>query len=98
MPTVIAVTSTWILYHTNGGRDGTHFFLRYFSILWVIGVRFFLLALLLLVGSYWFAVVYIPVDFDGYDLVIFLFQNILYALFYWRVWVHMREMQSGTTT
>lgn len=37
---VIVVAGAVALYHRNGGRSGQQFLVRYFSLLWVLGVRF----------------------------------------------------------
>lgn len=96
VPSFIAVTATWLLYQTNGGKNGKLFFLRYFSILWVMGVRFFLLSLL--VFSSWFSYLGFSGEDYKYELEFFAMGNIMYAIFYWRVWVHMREVQIEITT
>lgn len=44
----IVVGGTIFLYHRNGGAAGREFFARYFSILWVVGIRFFALSVPLL--------------------------------------------------
>ena len=90
-PTFIVTAATYILYLTNGGKNGEHFFLRYFSILWVVGVRFtFLIPILLIVWIRYFSLT------DGesvYDWGTFALHNMFHIFFYWRVWVHMREVQ-----
>ena len=97
-PTFIVVAATWILYLANGGKGGHHFFLRYFSILWVVGVRFLLFSsILLVVWLRYFVFTDSDSDF-AYEWVTFVVSNILHIFFYWRVWMHMREVQSGTTT
>lgn len=99
IPTFIAVTTTWALYLANGGKDGHYFFLRYFSILWVTGVRFLLLVLLSSpIFAVWIWYFVIPGGVYEYEWEALAVANILYAFFYWRVWVHMREVQIGTTT
>jgi hypothetical protein len=96
VPTFIAVTVTWLLYQTNGGKNGKHFFLRYFSILWVMGVRFFLPSTLMFAS--WFGYLSFYCGDYKYEWEFFTIGNIMYAIFYWRVWVHMREVQIEITT
>ena len=83
-PTFIVVTATWILYLANGGKDGRHFFLRYFSILWVVGVRFLLFSSILFVV--WLRYFVFPAGDYAYEWETFAVLNILYVIFYWRVW------------
>lgn len=96
VPTFIAVTVTWLLYQANGGKNGKYFFLRYFSILWVMGVRFSLFALLVFVS--WFGYIGFFSNNFEFERELFVMESILYAIFYWRVWVHMREVQNAITT
>lgn len=99
VPTFITITATWVLFLANGGKNGRDFFLRYFSILWVIGVRYSLLILLSSpIFAVWIWYFVIPSGVYEYEWESIAAGNFLYAIFYWRVWVHMREVQSGTTT
>lgn len=92
-PTLIIAFATWFLYLVNGGKDGSHFFLRYFSILWVVGVRFLLFSSLLFVV--WLRYFVLPVDNYEYEWETFAILNIGYLFFYWRVWIHMRDVSSS---
>ena len=95
-PIFIAVSATWFLYLANGGKNGSCFFLRYFSILWVVGVRFYLFLLPLIVAWCWY--IFFPDGDYAYEWEGFAVGNLLYLFFYWRVWVHMREVRGGITT
>lgn len=90
-PTLIVLVATWILYLANGGKNGHHFFLRYFSVLWVVGIRFiFLTSIMFLVWLRYFVLT--GGEFE-YEWETFALLNILHIFFYWRVWVHMRDIQ-----
>lgn len=90
-PTFIIIAATYLLYLTNGGKNGHHFFLRYFSILWVVGIRFiFLTSIIFFVWLRYFVLT--DVKFE-YEWETFALLNILHIIFYWRVWVHMRDIQ-----
>lgn len=93
-PTFITTFATWFLYIVNGGKNGSHFFLRYFSILWVVGVRFFIFSLILFLV--WFGYFAFSVENYEHEWETFALFNIGYAFFYWRVWVHMRDVRSSS--
>jgi hypothetical protein len=91
VPVVIAVVATLLLYRVNGGANGKSFFVRYFPLLWVVGIRFLPLAAAVLGTWFYFqfqAGEYTP---TWRDVALW---NSIYAIYYWRVWVHFREVMS----
>lgn len=88
---LIVIVGTFILYRRNGGSRGKEFFLRYFTLLWVLGVRFFAYYIPLVV--LWTALTWQNEDYPEpklwYEAVVFLF---VFALYYWRLAVHIGEV------
>jgi len=93
VPVIILTVSTLLLYKVNGGATGKYFYIRYFPLAWVVGVRFTPLAIA--VFSVW--LYYVAKDenylFGWREILLW---NSLYALYYWRVWVHMRDVRQRT--
>jgi hypothetical protein len=94
IPVIIITAATLLLYRTNGGANGRFFFVRYFPLLWVIGIRFVPLAIALCAA--WIYLFADPEHSSATwaDVAVW---NAFYALYYWRVWVHFREVSSRAT-
>jgi hypothetical protein len=91
-PVAIIIVATLLLYRANGGASGESFFIRYFALVWVVGIRF--LPLAIVVCAAWFKfVVFDAEDYSPtwYDLAIW---DGMYALYYWRVWVHFNDVRT----
>ena len=93
--TLVLIIGIYYLYRANGGRKGENFIGRYFSIVWVVAIRWFV-PYLLLVVSLW---VIIGISLDKYDSVfevaftIFSFSYALYlGIVYYCSYHHMLEV------
>ena len=91
VPMVIIVVATLWLYRVNGGASGSSFFIRYFPLVWVVGIRF-VPAAVVIFGA-WFYVQFQAGQYEPawQDVVLW---NGLYALYYWRVWIYLRDVRS----
>jgi hypothetical protein len=92
VPVSILIVATLLLYRVNGGANGKAFFIRYFTLIWVVGIRFvpFVLALM----GVWLHFVAFESEQYSPDWLDLAMWDSIYALFYWRVWVHFRDVQS----
>jgi hypothetical protein len=95
VPLAIVVTATILLYRVNGGASGHSFFIRYFPILWVVGIRFLPLGIAVL--GMWFYFQFNAAEYSPSWRDVALW-NALYALYYWRVWVHFHDVRARLVT
>ena len=88
---LIVIGGTFILYRRNGGSKGEKFFLRYFTLLWVLGIRFFVYCIPLVI--FWAALIWQNENYPEpklwYETMALLFTFVLY---YWRLAVHIGEV------
>jgi len=92
IPVAIIVIATLLLYHTNGSTEGRSFFVRYFSLVWVVGIRFMPFAAAIL-GAWFYFVFFEAGEYEPGWQAIALWSSI-YGLYYWRVWVHFRDVRA----
>lgn len=85
------VGGTVAAYYSNGGRAGTAFLDRYFALAWVLGIRFTIILIPILLGFGYF--VWEAEDYPEYttwpEVAVYVFVMIFY---YWRLNVHIREV------
>jgi uncharacterized membrane-anchored protein YitT (DUF2179 family) len=90
---VIVTLGTIFAFKANGGSKGTDFLGRYFSISLVVGIRFLVILIpliLALLAYYFFAVSKDPdLNSTAYDTVPFMIWS---AALYWRVYVHIADV------
>ena len=98
---VFTVGGTLVAYRQNGGSAGRGFLVRYFSLLWVLTVRFlvFLLPLLVLamIPMVYFSEALFGTDAEGEDfaalsMYVVLLSWVWFLVFYYRLAVHIREV------
>lgn len=92
---LIILFGTFYAYKANGGASGADFLGRYFSIAFVVGIRFLLLLIpiiLILVFYYLYA---FPDDEDipttALDILLFI---AWYVLLFWRIGVHIADVKN----
>jgi len=94
---VVICLGTFLIYRANGGSGGKQFAERYFSIGFVVAIRFIalLIPIFIVLGIAWFNE---PVDSElpttWYELVIF---SIWMIGLYWRIIVHVKEVAVEAT-
>ena len=94
---IVICLGTFLIYRANGGSHGKQFAERYFSIGFVIAIRFMalLIPVFIALGFIWFNE---PIDSEltttWYELVIF---SIWMIGLYWRIIFHVKEVAIETT-
>ena len=91
---IIVVLGALAMYRFNGGREGRDFFVRYFSLLWVVGIRFTVFILPLIgVWVFWLVSNEQYPEQAMWQEVIALVS--LHLIFYWRLVHHIAEVRVG---
>jgi hypothetical protein len=92
----VVTVGTIFAFKANGGSKGVDFLGRYFSISFVVAIRFLAVlipAFLALLVYYSFAVIEDPdLDSTAYDTIPFIIWS---AALYWRVCVHIADVNKG---
>jgi hypothetical protein len=89
---------TYLIYRVNGGSEGKQFAERFFSISFVVGMRFFVLS----IPIFLIYLVYIVGQNEGEDgeLPTTLYESAIFTCwliaFYWRVIVHVKDVANST--
>jgi hypothetical protein len=91
---LIVLTGTLILYRRNGGARGKLFLERYFPLLWVVGVRFLVFSVpLMLLWIIW------SLNLEAEDAVETGPENVaslaVFILYYWRLAVHLGQVRAA---
>ena len=88
---LMVVVGTVLLYLRNGGKKGIKFFVRYFSLLWVVGIRF--LAVTIPLATIYLFLVFSPEEDTWadtwYETATYL---LVTGLYYWRLRVHIGDV------
>lgn len=88
---------TYLIYRVNGGSKGKQFAERFFSIGFVVGMRFFVILIsimiILVVGKNQMGDIDLPATW--YETIIYSCWSIA---FYWRMIVHVKEVANTTRT
>ena len=102
---VVLITVHGLLkaFDANGGSNGKNFLVRATCLAFPIGFKVNLASFMLeLIVSYIFPFVIDPSSFRNpervYDLVIFIWAPAFTAIFFWRLTVHLREIQKVNDT
>jgi hypothetical protein len=88
---LIAILGAIHLYRSNGGNHGEYFFQRYFALGWVVGLRWLLVAVLVLVAFHVPMAFFRPdvEDTQWYDLLLLV---VLETGLYWRIGHHIKDL------
>lgn len=91
----LVITGTIFAFKANGGGSGTDFLGRYFSISFVVGIRFFVLLLPMFIAL----IIYYEYTFSENEEVLSTAGDILpfllwYALMYWRIVKHIGDVKN----
>lgn len=90
---LIVTAGTIVLYLRNGGKRGSKFLVRYFPLLWVVGIRF--LAVCVPITATYVFLTFSPAEDAEMDV---WYETAAYllvtALFYWRLFVHIGDVAS----
>jgi len=92
---LIVVVGTIALYRHNGGAAGKQFFVRYFPLLWVVGIRFFVVAVAVsvpLLATYLYATLSDEDETANGSWYLTTAYLVLAALYYWRLYVHIGDV------
>jgi len=91
---LIVFIGTIAAYNSNGGNNGAQFLERYFSIGFVVAMRFFVILIPLLALLVLYYMYYIPDDEETLtspiEVIPFL---VWYAALYWRICVHIKGVK-----
>ncbi len=89
---IISIVGVIYIYKCNNGRDGAHFLQRYFSLSWVVGIRWIVLLALPAMIVYFIALgIYSEVP-SSTTLLDLLFLNLLYLSFFWLFGKHVKDV------
>jgi len=91
----IVVVGTVALYRRNGGGAGKQFFIRYFPLLWVVGIRFFVVAIAVsapLLATYLYATLSAEDETANGAWYLTAAYLVIAALYYWRLYVHIGDV------
>jgi len=95
---LISLVAVIVLYFRNGGAAGERFFERYFSLSWVLYVRF--VVVLLSVFLSFCIGVYLVGGLQNLNVLVtkmksrqFWWSDIYIVLFYWRFWVQLGKVR-----
>lgn len=101
----IVVIGALVLYHRNGAANGRSFFIRYFALLWVMGIRiavFCIVPVFIVLTVVMFDVIWsidaLPGDAEA-DISFWplsLAVLCIYLLYYWRLAVHFGDVALQT--
>ncbi len=83
-------------YHQNKGKNGTNFLQRYFSLNWVLGIRFLIPIITLMIvvlAIDLFIVEFLNDETSWYESVTFM---LLEIIFYYRLGVHIKDVATHT--
>lgn len=93
---VITAVGTYYAYRANGGKNGTDFLGRFFSINFVVGIRFLLLLIPMFACLFAYYIYVLPEDHDllstPIDTIPFI---IWFALLYIRTCKHIRDIKDS---
>lgn len=88
---VLAVAGTLYVYRRNGGDGGEHFLQRYMTVGWVVGIRYTVPFMLLLIGG--FAVAAVAGVLEQIDEWVYALITTLFSLLlYWRIGHHIGDV------
>ena len=89
---------TYFIYRVNGGSEGKQFAERFFSIYFVVGMRFLVLFILILMPfffGFWVAEEDALIS-TWFEVIILAIVQGWLVIFYWRMIVHVKEVASST--
>jgi hypothetical protein len=93
---IIIGLGTYLIYRVNGGPDGKQFAERFFSISFVVGIRFFVLLISILI-----VIIVGLEEADDGSITTTWFETSIYScwlvVFYWRLIVHVKEVANNST-
>lgn len=98
---IFTVGGTFVVYRANGGASGRHFLTRYFSLMWVLTIRFlvFMIPILIVAGfvifsfsDTLFGAEAEEADFPVFSRTVLVASWIWFLVFYYRLAVHMRDV------
>ena len=87
-----------LAYYANGGAQGTDFAARLFALAWVVGWRLSAVFFLLMIGSAIIAPQQFATDVTATTPVLVLISSICQLAFWWRLWVHLRDVGRPSPT
>lgn len=93
----LAVLGTIYIFRQNGGSDGSQFLPRYFSIGWVVGVRYFVVALVLYL-SLMIGLEIADFSMESSTVIDFLFFSVSETLYFQRIGHHVRDVVLRTAS
>jgi hypothetical protein len=90
----IMVIGLYYVYKCNKGANGNNFLQKFFSIGWVVGIRWFVFMILIFLLYYGIIGFFFGVP-DKVGLNEMILQNLLTIIYYWRVGKHIKEVATA---
>lgn len=92
---LITIIGTYIAYKSNGGSNGVDFLGRYFSIGFVVMIRFFVFLIPSCLILFILYFINFGEDESNNELITFLYKITLVSFYYWFLYKHISEIKNS---
>ena len=92
---IFAIFGTYYLYRCNGGANGKRFLEKFFSIGFVVGVRWIVFVIIPIVVVFFLDAVFMIFNMEDekiFDILDYIISPIALIIYYWRSGVHIKDV------